>query len=41
LNSLLLADPRNRASILGLFSIVGAARATAPNGVSFLVVEFS
>jgi DNA-binding CsgD family transcriptional regulator/uncharacterized protein YkwD len=40
LNAIFMADPECRANILGPYQYLGAAWATAPTGVAYLVVEF-
>jgi DNA-binding CsgD family transcriptional regulator/uncharacterized protein YkwD len=40
LNAIFMADPQCRANILGPYQYLGAAWATAPTGVAYLVVEF-
>jgi uncharacterized protein YkwD len=40
LNGIFMSDPQCRANILGPFQYLGAAWATAPTGVAYLVVEF-
>jgi uncharacterized protein YkwD len=40
LNAVFMSDPQCRANILGPYQYLGAAWATAPTGVAYLVVEF-
>jgi uncharacterized protein YkwD len=40
LNAIFMNDPARRANVLGPYRHLGAAWATAPTGVAYLVIEF-